>query len=239
METTQVSTSVFLRTNDNTKRNGNIRRFWRGEEEEERERQGNEVGGVAGGALYYAKHVFTRWIYGRPLRLPRLFPFLSLAESLFGFLLLVSRPRKTKIIPSCGNGKINRNANSSDAYGCVGEDYPRGGWGQVSRVRNRPWEWISMKPPFLRPLLVRTTILKVGTVSTPETGSKRGCAWASACSCNLCNMTVDTVRYCFWGTTPPRRDYKVRIGNSEPRFEEYEHAFSATWTLSIEILISR
>lgn len=147
METTQVSTSVFLRTNDNTKRNGDIRRFWRGEEEEERERQGNEVGGVAGGALYYAKHVFTRWIYGRPLRLPRLFPFLSLAESLFGFLLLVSRPWKTKIIPSCGNGKINRNANSSDAYGCVGEDYPRGGWGQVSRVRNRPWEWISMKPP--------------------------------------------------------------------------------------------
>lgn len=54
------------------KQNGDIRP-WPGtnEEEEERNAKRKAKERLAGGALYYAKRVFTGWIYGRPLRPPR------------------------------------------------------------------------------------------------------------------------------------------------------------------------
>lgn len=91
---------LFPLPRETAKQNGDIRP-WPGRNEEAEEEERSAKGkATAGGALYYAKRVFTGWIYGRPLRLPRASPLLFHSRTPLSSLR-ASRPRKNcKIIPS-------------------------------------------------------------------------------------------------------------------------------------------
>lgn len=171
--------------------------------------------------------MFTGWIYGRPLRLPRASPHRRAYSSSRPPLLLraFARPRKNlEDNPKFrdGNGKINRNANSSDAYGCAGRII----LGEFRELETRPpviaraneFRWSRrVSSSSLRSGMRRAAILKVGTVSTPCKWVERGCAWKG-------KLPLARVIYVIWrwtprgivfGTTaPPRRlQSKNKWGN--------------------------